>query len=164
MPFRNDQSGTTDTSNTNTFGFQSFDPENPFVRDYMNEDIAIDPGARQRTDLAEQASQNRWNNAFTAGIPQLQRMMAQGAEQRGIQRQGAEEAQNAAYKQKALRLARAQSLLPQLVQTGGTSHGTTTGISSGFNSAPGQNGFWNTMVGGVARGLGGALGSGFGYI
>lgn len=126
----------------------------------MDEDIEIDPGAQQRTNLAEQESGNKWNNAFTAGIPKLQRMMAQGAEQRGIRQQGAYDQQDAKYRQNALSLARRERMLPQLVQTGGTS----TSDASGFNSSPGQNGFWNTMVGGVARGLGGALGSGFGYI
>jgi hypothetical protein len=147
LPFQNNQTQNT----TNTFGFQSFDPENQFVKDYMNQDVTIDPGARQRTDLAEQSSQNKWNSAFALGIPQSQRMMMQGAEQRDIQQQGSYAQQQAEYQKRALELARKQSLLPQLVQTGGS----MTGQSSGYNTQmPQSGGLLNTIVGsGISGGL-----------
>ncbi|MCI0748170.1 MAG: hypothetical protein L0Y58_22415 [Verrucomicrobia subdivision 3 bacterium] len=153
MPFAQNTTGAT----TNTYGFQSFDPENQFVRDYMNEGVEVDPGAQQRTDLAEQGSQNKWNSAFALGIPQAQRMMMQAAEDRAIRQQGAYDQQNARYRQNALSLARRERLLPQLVQTGGTQ----TGSSSGYGSVPGQPGFWNTLVGSFGQALGGGLGGGF---
>jgi hypothetical protein len=51
LPFQSDTK--------NTYGFMSQDPTNPFVKSYMDAPIEVDPGAAQRTDLAEQGAQHR---------------------------------------------------------------------------------------------------------
>lgn len=139
LPFEN--------KTANTFGWQSFDPSNQFVRDYMNADIGVDPGAKQRTDLAEEASQNQWNSAFMAGVPQQVRMMNMEASQRGIRREGAQAQQQAQYQQRMLDLARKERMLPQLVQTGGT--------STGFQSQASQGGGLGNLLGGAGGAMAG---------
>lgn len=57
----------------------------------------VDPGVGRRTDLAEQANQNRWNSAFMGGIPQEYRQLQRDSESRQIRSQGAAEAQQARY-------------------------------------------------------------------
>jgi len=122
--------------NKNTYGFQSQDPNNQFVKDYMNAPIEIDPGAGRRTDLAEQGMQNRWNSAFSRGIPQLLRQQNMESERRQIEGQGAAEMQQAKYAQQMADLERKRSLLPQMVQTG----------SSGYQSQQQQgSGFWGSL-------------------
>lgn len=132
----------------NEYGFESLDPNNPWVQAYTSLPIDVDPGVSRRTQLQEQASTNRWNNAFTAGIPDQIRMAMQGNEQRQIQQQGSADRRQAEYAANQLKLARAERLLPQLVQK----------RSSGYNTqvSPGQPGFWSSF----ARGAGGALGGG----
>lgn len=144
MPFENNQQ--------NTFGWQSMPMDNPFVKAYQDTNVEIDPGARQRTDLEEQASNNRWNSAFTMGIPETIRMQMAGAEQRGIRRDGADAQQQARYRQNALQLQKNERLLPQLTQTGGK--------SSGFNSVQGQPGFFGRIGNSFADAFGAALGAG----
>lgn len=116
--------------NKNTYGFMSQDPNNQFVKDYMAAPIEIDPGAGRRTDLAEQGMQNRWNSAFSRGIPQLLRQQNMESERRQIQGQGAAEMQQAKYAQQMADLERKRTLLPQMVQTG----------SSGYQSQQPQGG------------------------
>jgi hypothetical protein len=143
MPFEN--------NTQNTFGWQSAPQDNPYVQAYQNTPVEIDPGSRQRTDLAEQQSQNRWNSAFAMGIPEQVRMMMQGSEQRQIAQQGADEQQQAKYRQNALELQKKERLLPQLTQTGGK--------SSGFNSVYSQPGFFGRLGNSFADSLGNTLGS-----
>lgn len=144
LPFENKTS--------NTFGFESQDPNNPFVKAFMDSPVNPDPGAGRRGQLAEQASENRWNNAFTAGIPQYLRMRLQGAERQDIQDSTAADERQAAYQAQLAELAKRQQLLPQMVQTGGT--------SSGFQSQyqPGLFGqLLNSAVGGFSQGAGMAM-------
>ena len=140
-------------TNTNTYGYESQDPNNPWVQAYLDAPIDVDPGVKQRTDLAQQANENKWNNAFTAGIPQQVRMMQQGAEDRDIQQQGSRDTQQAKYLQNQLKLMRAQSLLPQLVQTGGNSSGFQTQV------LPGQPGLFSSILSSFAGGFGSGLGA-----
>lgn len=145
MPFEN--------TTQNTFDWQSMPMDNPFVQRYMDTNVEIDPGARQRTDLEEQASNNRWNSAFTMGIPETIRMQMAGAEQRGIRRDGADAQQQARYRQNALQLQKNERMLPQLTQTGGK--------SSGFNTQmPQSGGFWNSLLGAGGQIGGAAIGAG----
>jgi len=134
-----------DNKTTNTFGWQSLPQDNPFVQQYMNTPVEIDPGAQQRTDLEEQASGNKWNSAFTMGIPESIRMMMQGSEKRAIQQQGADAQQQAKFRQNALKLQKNERMLPQLTQTGGQ--------SSGFQSSP-QQGFWGAFTNSLGNTLG----------
>jgi len=113
----------------NTYGFESFDPNNQFVKDYMDTPTNVDPGAARRTDLREQENSNRWNNAFTAGLPAHVRMALQDSEGRKIQSEGAYEQQQAEYNRNQLELAKRSRLLPQLVQTGGQQSGYDTSVT-----------------------------------
>lgn len=125
--------------NKNTYGFMSMDPNNQFVRDYMDADVEVDPGAARRTDLAEQAMQNRWNSGFSRGIPQLLRQQNMESEGRQIRAQGAAEQQQANYAQRLAELAKKERMLPQMVQTS----------SSGYQSQmPQSSGFWNSLISG----------------
>lgn len=127
--------------NKNTYGFMSQDASNPFVKDYMDAEIDVDPGAGRRTDLAEQAMQNRWNSGFSNNIPQLLKQQNMESEGRQIRAQGAAEQQQATYAQKIAQLAKKERLLPQMVQTG----------SSGYQSQmPQGGGFWNSLISGAA--------------
>ena len=117
--------------NKNTFGFQSQDPNNQFVKDYMSAPISVDPGAGRRTDLAEQGMQNRWNSAFTKGLPDLLRMQNMESEGRQIRGQGAAEMQQAQYAQQMADLERKRTLLPQMVQTGSSGYQSQLPQSSG---------------------------------
>lgn len=193
----------------NTFSYYSpLNAQSPGVSDYLNTqldfggigdytgeaykdiktDFNIDPGVGRRTDLAEQAAQNRWNSAFMSGIPQEYRQMLRDSETRQIRSQGAAERQQAEYARQQLQnqaslqraqmrdqselartglanqaatqrtlaeLQRRRDLLPQLVQTGGS--------SSGFNTQilPGQQGWFGSALQGAGSVLGGALAGGF---
>ena len=83
----------------------------------------IDPSIQQRSDLAQQESENRWNNDFTSGLPTHVRMRLQGAENRAIAQGSNYERQQGEYLKNNLEFAKRQALLPRLVQTGGTSNG-----------------------------------------
>lgn len=130
--------------NKNTYGFMSQDPNNQFVKDYMNAPIEVDPGAGRRTDLAEQSMSNRWNSAFSKGIPQLLRMQNQESEARAIRGQGAAEQQQANYAQQMADLGRKERLLPQMVQTGGS------GYQTQFAPQQQGGGFWGSLLSGGA--------------
>lgn len=126
--------------NKNTYGFMSQDASNPFVKDYMDAEIDVDPGAGRRTDLAEQAMQNRWNSGFSGNIPQLLKQQNMESEGRQIRAQGAAEQQQATYAQKMADLMRKERLLPQMVQTG----------SSGYQSQmPQGGGFFSSLLSGA---------------
>ena len=130
--------------NKNSYGFMSQDPNNQFVKDYMSAPIEVDPGAAQRTDLAEQSAQHRWGGGFAAGLPEAYRLRNQGAESQQIRAQGARDQQNANYAQSMAEVARKERLLPQLVQTGGN--------TSGYNSQQQQpGGFWNSLIQGASN-------------
>lgn len=133
-----------ESTTKNTFGFMSPDANDPNVRAYTDVDIGVDPGVRRRTALNQQASENRWNSAFMGGIPAHLRMQLQDAERREIGAQGAQEGQEAEYQQNVLELARRERLLPQLIQTGGS--------TQGYNTAAGGG------IGGLLGGLGSAAG------
>jgi hypothetical protein len=132
------------STTTNTFDFKSPDQNDPNVKDYLGVDIGVDPGVGRRTALNDQAASNRWNSSFMAGVPAELRMRMQGAERREIGAQGAAEGQQAEYDQNMLELARRERLLPQLIQTGGTSQGYQTQAGAGLS--------------GILGGLGGAAG------
>lgn len=135
---------------TNTFGYQSLPADNPYVKAYMDTPTDVDPGVARRGDLRLQASENRWNNAFTSGLPMHLRMAMQDAERRNIQQQNSAEAQQAVYQRNALELGKRERLLPTLTQTGGK--------SSGYNSQLDQRpGWFSSFMGGFGQGLGGSL-------
>jgi hypothetical protein len=74
------------------------DYTNDAYKDIKNDfKFNIDPGAGRRTDLAEQAAQNRWNSSFFGGMPQEYRQLLRDSETRQIRGQGAAEAQQAEY-------------------------------------------------------------------
>ena len=123
-----------------SYGWFGMPQDDPNVQRYMGRQIDIDPGVGRRTDLAEQAMENRWNSGFTDGIPQHVKMRMQDSERRAIQGQGAAEAQQARYAQQGMELARDESMLPKLMQTGG----------SGFNSQAVQSQSpWGAILGGA---------------
>lgn len=162
-PFKNDQTQTNtfapvsiaDTSEAQAFQDVPLDFGDP---------VSVDPGIARRTDLAEQAAENRYNSAFNFNVPRIFRERALASEQRGIREQGAAEmrqaeylnqqANNAMRERKTLaELGRKERLLPNIYQTGGT------GTSSGFNSqvVQPQPGFLQrlalTAAGGASAGL-----------
>ncbi len=147
--------GTQSQATTNSYGFASQDPNNPFVQAYLDAPIDTDPGVARRADVAEQAMQNRWNSAFASNIPQALRMQQMDTESRNLRAEAAAQQQQAEYLRNALNLSRAERLLPQLVSTGGS----TTGSQSGFGTQIGtpQGGFWNSFTGGLGGSLGGFL-------
>lgn len=153
LPFDNRSNATS----TNTFGYMSPSRDDPNVQAYLDAPLDPDPGASRRGQLAEQDLENRWNNAFTAGIPQQVRMMMEGSERRKLGEQTGADMRQARYQANLGNLARQERLLPQLVQTGGTQ----SGMSSGFQSVPGQQGFWGQLGQSL---LGGAIGGGLGFI
>jgi len=124
----------------------------------FGDEVNIDPGVGRRTDLRRQEAENRYNSAFSMGVPRILRESAQAKELRDIDSQGAGEAANAEYikqqtnneRRRAMTLAdlqRKQTVLPNIVQTGGS------GTSSGFNtqvSQP-QPSIWNSIIGGAAQ-------------
>jgi hypothetical protein len=61
--------------------------------------FSIDPGAGRRTDLAEQANQNRWNSSFFGGMPQEYRQLLRDSDSRQIRSQGVAERQQAEFAQ-----------------------------------------------------------------
>src|SRR6185436_834848 len=89
---------------TNEYGWQSQDPNNQFVKDYMDTPTGVDPGAGRRTDLREQEEEGSWNSAFTSGLPLHVRMQMQASNKRKLQSQGAAEAQQAEYERNLLEL------------------------------------------------------------
>lgn len=116
---------------------------NQVVSDYQNYTINLDPGAEQRGALRDQASDNKWNSAYAAGIPTHLRMALQSADQRNNQQALAYERQNAEYGKSGMELARKQSLLPQLVQSGQN--------TSGFTSQAIQKpSIWSSILNGAA--------------
>lgn len=138
----------------NRFGFQSFDPNNEFVKAFMDVDLDPDPGAERRGQLAEQESSNRFNSAFT-GLPEQAKIMMQGAEARNIRQDTDANRRQAGYQANLARLGQRERLLPQLVQTGGK--------TSGFNTQVGPRGFFGRLGDSFADSLGGFLGGGAGY-
>lgn len=128
-----------------TYGYASQDASNPYVQAFQATPTTVDPGAGRRTDLAEQASENRWNSDFTSGLPIHLKMQLQESERRNIAAQGAAEQQSAEYQKNQLELQKNAALMPQLVQTG----------TSGYNSQlPGSTG---PGVASSAIGAGGAI-------
>lgn len=125
-------------ANTKTYGYQSQDPNNEYVKSFQAAETGVDPGVGRRTDLAEQDAANRWDSAFASGLPLNVRMQMQAAERRQIRSQGAAEAQQAEYAKNQQELAKRAMLLPQLVQTGGTEQ---------QQGQPGQTG--NMILGGI---------------
>lgn len=150
-PFQNESSST----QTNTYGYMSQDPSNSWVKAYTDVPIDVDPGVGRRSDLAEQEMENRWNSGFASGIPAHVRMMNVDAAKRALRSEAAAQAQQAEYAKNALALNRAGSLLPQMVQTGGTQ----TGQQSGYQTQvmPGQPGFMSSFLGGLGGALGGFI-------
>lgn len=135
---------------SNTFGYQSLPEDNPYVRAYQETPTDVDPGVARRGDLRLQASENRWNSAFTSGLPMHLRMAMQDAERRNIQEQNAGEAQQARYASNELALRKRERLLPVLTQTGGKSYG--------FNSQLDQRpGILSSFAGGFGQGLGASM-------
>lgn len=150
----------------------------------LNTNVDVDPGVGHRTALAEQGVNNRYDSAFNGGVPAWIREMNRAKEVREVQGQGAAEARQAQYMQQQgqrgleyqkaqlveganqdrqmAELDRRRILLPNILQTGGTSSGS--GSSSGFNTqiVQPQPGFWQraalTAIGGASSGL--RLGSG----
>lgn len=164
---------------TNTFAPFSI-AGTPEAQSYLNapldfgDDTNVDPGVARRTDLAEQEAENRYDSAFNSGAPRLFREQAKAKELRDIRGQGAYEAQQAQYLNQQgnnarrgmvteTNLARLQTLLPRILQTGGSSTGSE--MSSGFNTqvVQPQPGFWQrlalTAVGGASQAAGAAFGS-----
>ncbi|HKQ76732.1 MAG TPA: hypothetical protein VJ810_23760 [Blastocatellia bacterium] len=143
-------SSNTANTQTNTYGTMSI-ADTPEAQALLGVPIDVDPGVGRRTDLAEQELENRFNSAFASGIPQHLRMNMMENQRRQIRSQGAAEAQNAEYAKKLMEMERRKLLLPQIVQTGGSS----TGTSSGYNSQvvqPQPSGFWGALgsIGGAA--------------
>ena len=128
---------------TNTYGWQSFDRNDPFVKEYMDTPTEVDPGVGRRADLREQENENSWNNAFTSGLPLHVRMQMQQSQKRQLQSQSAAEAQKAEYSRNQQELAKRSALLPRLVQTGGQEEGYNSQV------VPGQGGFWGNLLGGI---------------
>jgi hypothetical protein len=126
---------------SNTFGTASI-ADTPEAKALMDVNLDIDPGVGRRADLAEQGMQNRWNSAFNSNVPTLLRQQNQESDRRQIQAQGGAEAQQAEYAKKMMDLERRKWMLPQVVQTGGS--------SSGFNSQafqPQGNGILSGIAG-----------------
>jgi len=129
-------------------------------------DTSVDPGVARRTSLASQAAENRANSAFNFGVPRFIREANAAKEQRDIQSQGAHEGQQAEYlnqqgnnARRAMttnaNLSRFERLLPQILQTGGSSSGR--GSMSGYNTqiVQPQPGFWQQAA---LRAIGGVFG------
>lgn len=165
---RSDQTTTSNQIGTNE-SENRFAPvsiaDTPEAQAYLNYDVGIDPGVGRRADLAEQELSNQYNSAFAQGIPEFIRMRQQDAGLRGIRSDAAAERQQAEFLKKQFELGRLERLLPQILQTGQTQRGQTTGgqtqtgTSSGFNTQvmPGQPGAFSQFLGGLGQGLGGAL-------
>lgn len=151
-PFEN--TTTSSGATTNTYGYQSQDRNNPYVQDYLNTPIDVDPGVGRRGDLAEQQMEHGWDGGFASGIPQQVRMQNVDAGRRALRSETAAQAQQAEYARNALQLQRAASLLPQLVNTGGTQTGNQ--FSSGFGSqvATPQPGLLSEFLGGARQAAG----------
>jgi hypothetical protein len=134
------------------------------AQDYLNapldfgSDFNVDPGVARRTSLNRQRFLNEQENAFSFGIPKLIRDQQREAGLRAIDSQGAAEAQQAEFANQQLRnqatsqrtmadLQRRRDLLPQIMQTGGSSQG------SGFNTQlvqPQSSGLLGSIIGGAA--------------
>lgn len=131
-------------------------------------DFEVDPGVGRRTDLAEQETRNRWDSAFMGGVPREYRTMLRDAELRQVRGQGAAEAQQAEYTRKQAEnqaktqaatqktltdLERKRQLLPNVVQTGGSS----TGSGFGTQVSQPQPGFLSSFAQGLGGGIIGAI-------
>ena len=136
--------GTSSGTQTNTFGYMSQDPENQYVKAYMNAPIDVDPGVGRRYDLAEQEEGNRWDSGIMSGMPAHLREAYKQSSARKLRSEGAAQAQQAEYMKNALQLQRAGSLLPQMVQTGGSQTGSQSGY--GTQVMPGQKPFWQDAL------------------
>lgn len=146
LPFEN--------KSTNTFGYMSQDPNNEYVQDFREIPLDPDPGAERRGNLREQELENSWNGAFLSGVPDFIRKSRMDSAMREARSDTAAERRQANYQANLAKVARAGQLLPQLVQTGGT--------SSGFQSQY-QPGFWDSFKQGFGSSLGGFLGGGAGF-
>lgn len=141
LPFENETE--------NRFGYESQDPNNPWVQRILAQQFETDPGVERRTQLAQQASRNRWNSAFLGDVPDFVRMKNMQAEQRGIAQEGAADMRAAQFQKQGLEFARNSAFMPQLVQRGGK--------SSGFQSQY-SPGLFGQVLSSFAGGLGGGLG------
>ena len=152
----------------NTYGAYSI-ADSPEAQAFKNTPLDfgdatnVDPGVGRRTALAEQEVGNRYDSALSAGVPAWIRNMNRAKELRDVQGQGAYEAQQAEYlnqqgnnamreRKSMAEAARLERLLPQILQTGGTSMGT--GSSSGYNTqvTQPQPGFWQRAALGLISG------------
>lgn len=131
------------------YGYMSQDPNNPYVKAYMNTPIETDPGVGRRSDLAEQEMENRYNSAFAGGIPEQIRQQNLDAGKRALRSEQAAESQAAEYQKNQLALQRNASLLPSLVQTGTSGYNTQLG--------PPQPGFLSSLLGGAGAAFGGFI-------
>jgi len=150
---------------TNTFAPYSI-AGTPEGQAYLNapldfgDETNVDPGVGRRTAGREQDIENRYGSAFNSGVPSFIRQMNKAKELRDIQGQGAYEAQQAEYlnqqgnnaRRQAMTMAeleRRRSLLPQILQTGGS------GSTSGYNTqiVQPQPGFWQRAALGAIGGL-----------
>lgn len=91
-------------------------------------DFAADPTPGRGTDLAEQEVENRYNSAFSAGVPSFIREAHRAREGREIREAGAANEMAAAADAKnrkiTAELERRRLLLPSLQQTGTSGYGT----------------------------------------
>ena len=141
-------SGNSTSTQTNTYGYSSQDPTNPYVRAYQDTPVDVDPGVQRRADLAEQQMENEWNSAFNSAIPQTVRQQNIDAGRRSLRAEAADQAQAAEYQKNSLQMQKNALLLPTLTNTGGTS----VGSQSGFNTQlaqPGQSP-WAGILSGAA--------------
>lgn len=153
-PFRSDstQSGTQTTENR--YGFVDL-PDTPDVQAFRDSPVDVDPGVGRRGDLRLQESENRWNSAFTSGLPMHLRMQQRAAERRDIEGQNAAEAQQAVYARNQQDLQKRAMLLPRFVQTGGTSTEDSRSSSSGYGAQLDQRpGAFSSFLGGLGSGIG----------
>jgi hypothetical protein len=149
------QSGTQTTENK--YGFVDM-PNTPDAQAFRDSPTEVDPGVGRRGDLRLQANENKWNSAFTSGLPMHLRMMLKGSEDRAIQSENAAEAQQAVYAKNQQELQKRSQLLPRFVQTGSTGTQTgsesSTGSQSGYGSQLDQRpGFWSSFAGGLGSAI-----------
>ena len=147
----------------------------PEAQSYLNTPLDfgdptnVNPGIARGTDLEEQEAENRYQGAFNMGTPAFIRQAALAREKRDIRGRGASQMAEAEYlnqqgnnqRRQAITmadLARKDRLLPQILQTGGTSN------ASGFNTQfpQSQPGFWQRLALGVAQGAASGAAGGFG--
>jgi len=144
--------------------------ETPLGQEFKNakldygDETNVDPGVARRTALAEQEEENRSDSAFNFGVPRFIRDANRSKNLRDIRSEGAYQSQAAEYANQQgnnqrrgmatqANVARLERLLPQLLETSGTSTGT--GASSGYNTqiVQPQPGFLQRLA---VAGVGGA--------